>query len=203
MPRAGALAQACAPVDPHGERRAVSVEASTWAWRQRISHSRQLVLLALADHADNHGVCWPSQRKIREKTGLGRTTVADALRWLERHGYILREVQKRPDGGRGSDRCVLARDPVPDIGTPCQDPAHPPPKAGPAPGRKLAGKNHQKEPSRESSLSLPPSLANAEREAGPDGGSGEDQDLGHDVGELVAEVATSLRASERSGRGRS
>ncbi|MGB5741636.1 MAG: helix-turn-helix domain-containing protein, partial [Sedimenticolaceae bacterium] len=31
-----------------------------WAWRQTLTPTLKLVLMALADSADDQGVCWPS-----------------------------------------------------------------------------------------------------------------------------------------------
>jgi len=41
-----------------------------WAWRQGLPPTPKLVLMALADAADDHGVCWPSV------TTLARDTLA-------------------------------------------------------------------------------------------------------------------------------
>jgi hypothetical protein len=31
-----------------------------WAWRQALATTLKLILMALADAADDQGVCWPS-----------------------------------------------------------------------------------------------------------------------------------------------
>lgn len=55
----------------------------TWAWEQMLKPGTKLVLVALADHADNDGVCWPGQASIAEKCGLTRQTVVEQLSQIE------------------------------------------------------------------------------------------------------------------------
>jgi hypothetical protein len=57
--------------------------ALSWAWAQSVSSTEKLVLLCLADHADQAGRCWPSLTRIQERTGLARSTVAKVLDQLE------------------------------------------------------------------------------------------------------------------------
>lgn len=66
----------------------MSVEASAWAWRQPLPMSRKFILLALADHADKTGICWPSIETLVDKTGTSRATVYRALSALEQSGYL-------------------------------------------------------------------------------------------------------------------
>ena len=47
----------------------------TWAWEQAVRGNEKLVLLALADHADDAGVCWPGVRRVAHKTGIHYGTV--------------------------------------------------------------------------------------------------------------------------------
>jgi DNA-binding transcriptional regulator YhcF (GntR family) len=69
----------------------MSIAAIRWAWDQRVCASVKLVLLALADHADKSGHCWPSLARLQARTGLARSTVADALRKLEDAELIERD----------------------------------------------------------------------------------------------------------------
>jgi hypothetical protein len=56
-----------------------------------------LVLLALADYADEAGKCWPNVRSIAEKARLGMRQTANIIAKLRNDGIIA--VQ--PGGGRG------------------------------------------------------------------------------------------------------
>jgi len=88
----------------------VSGEATVWAWAQEItSPTARLVLLCLADHADEDGVCWPSQARIARKTGLSERAVRDALKVLDTDGLGLISRESRNRGAeRTSDRIVLS-----------------------------------------------------------------------------------------------
>ena len=46
-----------------------------WAWRQNLPSTAKLVLLALADAADDEGNCWPSVATIAGKAGVTTRTV--------------------------------------------------------------------------------------------------------------------------------
>jgi len=68
----------------------MSVEASKWAWEiDGISATQKLVLLCLADHADELGSnCYPGQTRMAKKTKLSRETVNRAVRELKGKGLI-------------------------------------------------------------------------------------------------------------------
>jgi DNA-binding transcriptional MocR family regulator len=62
----------------------MAIAAIEWAFNQPTPNpSAKLVLLALADHADEHGHCWPGIGRIEQRTGLSRSTVIRALAELE------------------------------------------------------------------------------------------------------------------------
>lgn len=66
----------------------MSLEASIWAWSYAgsITPSELLVLLRLANHADEDGACFPSQKYLHRKTGLSERCVRDCLKALEAAG---------------------------------------------------------------------------------------------------------------------
>jgi DNA-binding transcriptional MocR family regulator len=64
------------------------------AWKARVSPTQKLVLLALADHADAGGECFPSVPMLAEKCSLSERSVQGALRELERAGYFNRTVRR-------------------------------------------------------------------------------------------------------------
>lgn len=85
----------------------MSIEALSWAWQQPLKPGPKLVLLALADHADHKGICWPGQEGLAEKTGMNRSTVIENIRKLVELDLV--EVEKRADeqGRRTSNRYIL------------------------------------------------------------------------------------------------
>ena len=69
----------------------MSLEAITWAFRQPLSPSEKLVLLTLADYADDENKCWPKQETLAERTGLTRPTIALKMKALEKRKLITRQ----------------------------------------------------------------------------------------------------------------
>ena len=67
----------------------MSFAATRWAWSQATGRSSsKLVLLALADRADDAGLAYPSIATLATDTGLDRKTVMPALAHLESLGLI-------------------------------------------------------------------------------------------------------------------
>lgn len=70
----------------------MSVSLMAYAWRMPCDNlSTKLILLKLADHANDDGVCWPSWGHLTKHTGCSRATVARSLNELEQMGIITRE----------------------------------------------------------------------------------------------------------------
>lgn len=76
----------------------MSVRVISWAWDQHTTPTEKLVLVCLADHANDSGYCFPSIPGVVEKTGLSKSSVIRSLETLETCGLISRERSK---GGRG------------------------------------------------------------------------------------------------------
>lgn len=73
--------------------------------------TQTLVLYALSAFADEQGKCWPSLRKLRLATGLGKSALCDALGALEDSGRISRQ-KGGPKVGSTSYRLVRQADNV-------------------------------------------------------------------------------------------
>ena len=84
----------------------------TWAWRAPLPPGPKIVLLALADIADDDGVCWPGHRSLAIKCSTTVRTVQRTLAALAAQGRLLIEPRYRHDGSRSSNRYRLP------IGTP-------------------------------------------------------------------------------------
>ena len=62
------------------------------------SSGAKLVLIALADNADNdRGKCWPSVRSVSEKCEMSEKTVRDHIGRLVEIGYV--SIQHRSQDG--------------------------------------------------------------------------------------------------------
>jgi len=75
----------------------------TWAWSVALPPTPKLVLMALADEADDSGYCFPSQRRLATKCSVTDRTVRRVLQELERLGYVRLETRQRADGSRSSN----------------------------------------------------------------------------------------------------
>ena len=62
----------------------------TLAWAVGLPSSEKLVLLALADCANDEGRCWPGLASLCHKTGMCKRTLQEALRKLDSAGHITR-----------------------------------------------------------------------------------------------------------------
>ena len=87
----------------------MSIRMLDAAFREaRVKGTTKLVLLALADHADDEGLCWPGNKRVMEKAGLKSDGALRAqYRKLEEAGILRREAQFREDGSRTSNRYWL------------------------------------------------------------------------------------------------
>lgn len=67
----------------------MSLAALSWAWDAELPCARKMVLLALADHADQDNDCFPSQKRLATFCSLARPTINRLLGELERDGWII------------------------------------------------------------------------------------------------------------------
>lgn len=61
---------------------------------------RKLVLVKLADQANDDGECWPSYQSIADACEMGRSTVKAHIAWLEEHGFLRVEYRHYGSGGK-------------------------------------------------------------------------------------------------------
>jgi hypothetical protein len=72
-----------------------------------LSPAEKLVLLALANFANEKMQCWPSQERLAADTELSARTVWSALKSLTDKGMLQRTSRKRSDGTRTTDVFTL------------------------------------------------------------------------------------------------
>jgi DNA-binding transcriptional MocR family regulator len=66
----------------------------TLAWATFVGdHTDKLVLLALADNANDEGECYPSLSNISNRCEMHRTTVMHAIQSLEASGHLSRQMR--------------------------------------------------------------------------------------------------------------
>ncbi len=86
----------------------MSFSAMNWAWKQALTPHAKLLLMALADRADDQGVCWPSIPKLAQQCRLSPRTVQRLLQELVTAALLRAEPRFRADGSRTSNRYYLA-----------------------------------------------------------------------------------------------
>ena len=67
----------------------MSRAATDWAWKVKSkSSSHKLLLLALADRADEYHCCYPSIKRLEKDTQLNRKTIGDGINQMIEDGLI-------------------------------------------------------------------------------------------------------------------
>jgi DNA-binding transcriptional regulator YhcF (GntR family) len=70
----------------------MSIDHIKWAIAQSIHPAaHKLILIVLANRANDEDQCWPSLASIVEDSNCNRATILRALSNLEQHGYIQRQ----------------------------------------------------------------------------------------------------------------
>ena len=80
----------------------------TWAWTVQLPPAPKLVLMALADEADDRGFCFPSQRHLAHKCNINERSVRRMIRLLAALEHIAIEQRFKKDRARTSNGYRLA-----------------------------------------------------------------------------------------------
>lgn len=83
---------------------------SHWAWSVALPPTPKLLLMALADIADDLGACWPSHPALAAKCNLSDRTVRRVLITLQAQELVYIEPRFKTNGSRTSNRYRLAVD---------------------------------------------------------------------------------------------
>src|SRR6476619_978800 len=77
----------------------MSWQATAWAVKRVTgSPQRKLLLLTLANYADDLGYCWPSQKTLSDDTEQSSDTVQRHLKRLAADGHLTIEQRARASG---------------------------------------------------------------------------------------------------------
>ncbi len=79
-----------------------------WAWAATLPPTAKLVLMALADEADDTGFCFPSHRRLVTKCSITDRSVRRILGELADRGFLVVETRHRPDRSQTSNGYRLA-----------------------------------------------------------------------------------------------
>jgi hypothetical protein len=84
----------------------MSIRVLSSAWNTKCeTHTQKLILLNLADHSNDCGVCWPSLDRIATQCGMCKNTVISQLKRLETQGMLA--VTRSTGGSRNPNRYRL------------------------------------------------------------------------------------------------
>jgi hypothetical protein len=96
----------------------MSIKVMTVAWEIPLPHADKLLLIALADQANDEGWCWPSVATLGRKCGMEDRSIRRVIVRLVQGGHV--SVQARA----GTSNNYLIHPKVPAVSTP--DPESPP-----------------------------------------------------------------------------
>jgi len=73
----------------------MSLAAITWAFKQDLAPTKKMVLIALADHCDDDGKCWPGLKLVAKKANVTKRTLQRVMNELENDGILrsLKQIQ--------------------------------------------------------------------------------------------------------------
>lgn len=134
----------------------MSIQAVAWVLEQSETKGLQrLVMISLANHADENGECWPSHQRIAGEAASSVQQIRRVLAALEESGVIERLTNAAPDARMRPDRRTnlyrLVGYGRPQEGHPSPERVAPQRRAGsPSAPERVAlegGPNHQLEPS--------------------------------------------------------
>lgn len=104
----------------------MSIKVMNWGWGLKLEPTPKLILMALADAADDEGVSWLKIRTIADKCNISERTVRRWIRRFQECGLLHITRRFHEDGRQTSNVYKLAVDKCPDNMSPrtrlCQPP---------------------------------------------------------------------------------
>ena len=85
----------------------MSIKCLAWAWGKQLPPLPKLVLLAIADHADDSGYAWPGVSGVAQKCGVSKRTVQRYVNVLVQLKIVDVETRQRSDGSNTSNAYQL------------------------------------------------------------------------------------------------
>jgi hypothetical protein len=85
----------------------MSIKAMNWAWEQPLPPVPKLILMALADNADDHGYCWPKMKTIAAKCSTSERTIQRTIKTLLTVGMLKKDARFDANGRQVSNGYTL------------------------------------------------------------------------------------------------
>lgn len=80
---------------------------------ETLGPTERLIMLALADHADDDGRCYPSMKRLEQRTGLSDRAIQKNMKSLADAGYLA----VKPNAGQGGANLYIINA-APELGSP-------------------------------------------------------------------------------------
>lgn len=77
----------------------MTIRAMNWAWGVDLPPAMKLVLLKLADRADDDGECWPGMKSVAKQCGVCERTLMRHIEKMESMG-LLHKSKRKDESGR-------------------------------------------------------------------------------------------------------
>ena len=74
---------------------------------QSIKGNKKLIMLALADNANDSGVAFPSWSSLMKKCSMSKGSCSENIKFLEEAGYLFKKNRSRKNGGRSSNKYLI------------------------------------------------------------------------------------------------
>ena len=88
----------------------MSIKVMSWVWEQDLPPLDKIVLMAIADHADDDGYAWPGMKRIAEKCSMEKRTVQRHVERLQEQQLLKVESRQRNDGSSSSNGYTVVMD---------------------------------------------------------------------------------------------
>lgn len=85
----------------------MSIKYMTWAWEQPLPPVKKLILLKLADNANDAGIAFPAIRTVAAQCSISPRTAQRIIHSLSERGLVRIENRFRTDGSQSSNHYIL------------------------------------------------------------------------------------------------
>jgi hypothetical protein len=94
----------------------MSVKAMTYVWENSPYNGNALIVhLALADHADDHGICWPSQQYLADKCKISIRQIRRIIHQMIGDNYLFIEQPSKAGVSNNRYRLLYKKPQVTDV----------------------------------------------------------------------------------------
>lgn len=76
----------------------MTIRAMNWAWGIELPPAMKLVLLKLADRANDDGECWPGMDVVAQACGVSKASMIRYIQKMEEMGLVMVSKRKGDDG---------------------------------------------------------------------------------------------------------